>query len=234
MPKFFVISDIHSFYDEMIVALDAAGFDKNNENHWLITCGDHFDRGGQSLQVLDFLESLPRKILVRGNHETLLLDCLQRKFPYAYDWQNGTAQTIVDLAPNAETFVEACATTYVKVNDLIYNMVDYFETEHYIFVHSWVPLQKHWREAHHSDWEDIRWVNPYECIDMGALPDKTIVFGHWHCSTGWAKAEGCSEFGKDAKFDPFYGNGFISIDACTAYTKKCNVIVIEDEFLKEN
>jgi hypothetical protein len=60
---------------------------------------------------------------------------------------------------------------------------------------------------------------------------KTIVVGHWHCSTGWAKTEGRKEFGETAKFEPFYGDGFISIDACTAYSKKCNVIVLEDDFI---
>jgi hypothetical protein len=63
------------------------------------------------------------------------------------------------------------------------------------------------------------------------LPDKTLVFGHWHCSKGWAKKEHRSQFDDDAKFDPFYGDGFIAIDACTAHTGKVNCIVIDDEFL---
>ena len=244
MPKFFVMSDIHGFYDEMITALDEAGFDKNNEDHWIITCGDHFDRGEQPLQVLEFLQGLPRKILVKGNHETLLLEFVCRGFPYTYDWQNGTTLTVMNIAPNAESFGEACTITYAKVKDFIDGMVNYFETEKYIFVHSWIPVidqsrilstfKKDWRESHYQEWEDSRWGNPYRFIEQGLLPDKTVVFGHWHCSTGWAKAEGRTEFGKDAKFDPFYGDGFISIDACTAHSGKCNVVVIEDEFLKEN
>ena len=47
MPKFFVISDVHGFYNEMREALDEAGFDPNNENHLLISCGDNWDRGPQ-------------------------------------------------------------------------------------------------------------------------------------------------------------------------------------------
>jgi hypothetical protein len=38
--KYFVIADPHGFYDEMIKALDEAGFDKDNEDHWLVSCGD--------------------------------------------------------------------------------------------------------------------------------------------------------------------------------------------------
>lgn len=37
MPKFFVISDVHSFYTPMKEALDAAGFDPDDEDHWLIS-----------------------------------------------------------------------------------------------------------------------------------------------------------------------------------------------------
>lgn len=251
MPKFFVTSDIHGYYDQLQQALDEAGFDPNNEDHWLITCGDHFDRGHQPIQVLEYLQSLPRKILIKGNHESLLLSCIQRGYPQGYDWNNGTAQTIIDLAPNAQTFDEGCTVAYARVKDFIYDMADYFETANHIFVHSWIPLirkddlpmhytknrkfefDSNWREAHHSDWEEARWGNPYDMIDHGFLPDKTIIFGHWHCSTGWSKAEGRTEFGVSAKFDPYYGDGFISIDACTAHSGKVNVVVIEDDFLED-
>ena len=85
MPKLFCVSDIHGFYNEFKKALDAAGFDENNEDHWLITCGDHFDRGNQPIEVMNYLSNLPRKILIKGNHESLIIDCLERGFPYGYD-----------------------------------------------------------------------------------------------------------------------------------------------------
>ena len=92
--KYFVISDIHSFYDEMIDALNEAGFDKDNENHTLIVCGDIFDRGRQPLEVYEYLKSLPRKILIRGNHEYLLKELYERKIPYTHDVSNGTFDTL--------------------------------------------------------------------------------------------------------------------------------------------
>jgi hypothetical protein len=92
-----------------------------------------------------------------------------------------------------------------------------------------------WRNANDVEWEEAMWGNPFIRAEQGLnKTGKTIVFGHWHCSTGWAKSEGRSEFGDDAKFDPYYGDGFIAIDACTAHSKKCNVIVIEDNFMEEN
>lgn len=251
MPKFFVTSDIHSFYDELITALNNAGFDKNNEEHWLVVCGDCYDRGPDSAKVWRFLKDLPRKVLVKGNHEQLLVDCCERGYPHQYDISNGTAKTIFHLGYGDE-FEDMCKYTLTKVRPFIKSMVNYFETKNYIFVHSWIPvinkdgLPAHytrgrkfefnpdWRKASQEDWDDATWGNPFFMADCGLMPDKTVVFGHWHCSTGWAKSEGRSEFGDDAKFDPYYGDGFIAIDACTAHSKKCNVIVIEDNFMEEN
>lgn len=97
--KYFVISDVHSFYTEMKEALDEAGYDRNNENHILISLGDVFDRGDETLKMLKFLKSIPkeRRILVRGNHELLLRDCYEGGVFYVNDEKNGTARTMCHL-----------------------------------------------------------------------------------------------------------------------------------------
>ena len=46
--KYFVVSDIHSFFDEFKKAIGEAGFDPTNENHKLIICGDLY----KSLKVV--------------------------------------------------------------------------------------------------------------------------------------------------------------------------------------
>lgn len=254
MPKFFVCSDIHSFYTPLKKALDSAGFDVNNPDHWLISCGDAFDRGYESEEVLHFLMSLERKILVKGNHDLLLDDLCMREFPYNHDFSNGTTRTVNDIGGAGEgyAFDKCCENTWNRTAAYRASLVNYFETENYIFVHSWIPViskdgfpvhytrgrrfkfNPDWRNASQHEWDAAMWGNPFDMADRGFMPDKTIVFGHWHCSTGWAKAEGRSEFDYDAKFDPYYGDGFIAIDACTAYNGKCNVIVLEDEFLEDD
>ena len=97
MPKFFVISDIHSYYDEMKKALDEAGFDPWDSNHWLIVCGDIWDRGPEPVEVMRYLQGLPRKVLVKGNHESLLQDLCERGYPGAHDYSNGTYDTVCEL-----------------------------------------------------------------------------------------------------------------------------------------
>jgi hypothetical protein len=172
-----------------------------------------------------------------------------------HDYSNGTYSTICELGDAGEgrAFDECCRRTLAKTHLFLESMVNYFETKNYIFVHSWIPLisqdglpayytknrsfefRQDWREASAKEWENSRWGNPFELAEQGLLPDKTVVFGHWHCSTGWAKAEGRSEFGDDAKWDIYRNEDkkIIGIDKCTAHTGKVNVLVLEDNFLTD-
>lgn len=246
MPKFFVISDIHSYYDEMKKALDEAGFDSWDSNHWLIVCGDVWDRGPKPVEVMRYLQGLPRKVLVKGNHESLLQDLCDRGYPGAHDYSNGTYDTVCEFggAGTGRSFEECCIITEQRTKNFIYSMKNYFETKNYIFVHSFVPLKNldgkpmhytrnrkfaidpDWRHAHASAWEEARWGNPFELAEQGFLPDKTLVFGHW----GTYEQRPEIYEGEDL-FDPIYGDGYIGIDGTTAASGQVNVLVLEDEFI---
>ena len=80
--KYFVVSDIHSFYVGLKRALDRAGFNKRNKDHTLIVCGDIFDHGPDTLSVYKFLISIPKKrcILIKGNHELLYEELLEKSY----------------------------------------------------------------------------------------------------------------------------------------------------------
>ena len=257
MAKFFVCSDIHSFYTPLIKALNEKGFDPNNEDHWLVVCGDCFDRGPESLELFKYLMQLERKILVKGNHDILLEECCMRGFPYHHDTSNGTRRTIQDLggAGCGIPFDECCQITWNKTAAYRNLLRNYFETKNYIFVHSWIPTNVEfegdskpwyqrgktftwmtdWRNANDVEWEEAMWGNPFKMWQDGLnQTGKTIVFGHWHCSTGHSMASGgeFSEFGEDACWKPFIHDNIIGIDRCTAHTGQVNVIVLEDEFLE--
>ena len=243
--KLFVVSDIHSFYIPLVKALNKSGFDPYNENHWLIVCGDNFDRGNDSEDLLHFLMSLERKILIKGNHDILLEKCCTREFAYSHDYSNGTVKTINDIggAGEGKPFDECCRITWNKLARYRELLVNYFETKNYIFVHSWIPTisqkgayhkyDENWREAANNRWEDAMWVNPFDMhfLDLNNT-GKTIVFGHYHCSAGHKMlGRTKEEFGRYAIWEPCYAEGIIGIDRCTAYTGEANVIVLEDEFL---
>lgn len=248
MPKFFVVSDVHGFYDELIEALEKAGFDPWNSNHWIVSLGDNFDRGPNPVGVMHYLQSLPRKVLVKGNHCSLLQDLCERGYPGSHDFANGTYDTVCAFGGSGlgRSFDECCIITEQRTKSFLYSMVNYFETKNYIFVHSFVPLKNcdglpmyytrnrkfevdpDWRHAHASDWEAARWSNPFELAKSGFLPDKTLVFGHW--STYDQRPR---EYEGEDLFDPIYGDGYIGIDATTALSGQVNVLVLEDELLEE-
>jgi serine/threonine protein phosphatase 1 len=248
-------------------ALNEAGFDRNNPEHWLISCGDAFDRGPESEEVLHFLMSLDRKVLIKGNHDQLLDDCCMRELPYSHDFSNGTVRTINDIGGAGEgyPFDECCQRTWNKLAAYRSTLVNYFETENYIFVHSWIPTNvkyegkmkpwyqdgktltymEDWRNAGSVEWEEAMWGNPFKRWKEGLnKTGKTIVFGHWHCSTGHAmlheakvsenESEGTiSEFEDNAIWEPFIYDNIIGIDRCTAYTGEVNVLVLEDNFIED-
>lgn len=256
MPKLFVVSDTHSYFESFKKALDKVGFDSNNENHWLIVCGDCFDRGDESVELLRYLMSIERKILVKGNHDTLLENLCKRGFPYSHDKHNGTVKTIQHFggSPLPSDFYQSCEITWNKLARYRELLVNYFETQNYIFVHSWIPTnvqyegemkpwyqqgknhsyRDDWRNATNSEWEEAMWGNPFILAEQDLnKTGKTIVFGHWHCSAGHKMLGNCNDEFNYAIWEPCYFKNTIGIDRCTAHTGEVNVLVLEDDFLEQ-
>ena len=251
MPKLFCVSDIHSFYDEFREALDNSGFDENNPNHWLICCGDYFDRGPNPVEVMNYLMGLPRKVLVSGNHELLFNECCNRKYWCLHDVSNGTMDTICEIggAGEGRSFDECCVIAQHRVKPFFDSMVNYFETKNYVFCHGFIPVnckdglpyyyqksrkfskKEDWRTAHQSEWEQAMWLNGMQMVMDGFDIEKCIVVGHYHTSWGHAiQDKTFNEFGEGADFSPFYyKDKLIAIDSCCAHTGKINILTIENE-----
>lgn len=168
MIRYFITSDIHGFYDEFRKALKRAGFDENNPDHRLVICGDIFDRGTQPLQIYSFLRSLPkeRRILIRGNHEALLKELVEKGYPESHDLHNGTYDTLAyiaklskkddfrrELSAECDDFSKIMDELHAYERKLFHNKklkeilkwiysdewVNYWELNDYIFVHSFIP-----------------------------------------------------------------------------------------------
>ncbi len=256
--RYYVTSDVHSFFDELKIALTEKGFFKDTEPHKLIICGDLYDRGSQASQLQDFILDLLSKdeiILIKGNHEDLILDLLHNWHKGSYlqehHYTNGTIDTVCQLTKTA--MIDMVTNTQKVCTDLLINpfmqkiipaMVDYYETENYIFTHGWIPCTPinlglydkeyvyidNWRNASKELWNKARWINGMEAAHYGIIEkEKTIICGHWHCSFGHSNYEfDGGEFDDNPNFAPYIGKGIIALDACTAISKKINCIVIED------
>lgn len=256
--RYYVTADVHGYYWELMDALTEKGFFEDPEPHKLLICGDLFDRGEEAVLLQEFiLEQLEKDqlILVKGNHEDLAMDLLQRwprrSYLERHHNTNGTVDTVCQLswvsAREVYTDPDRVGRTFLKtpyIQKIIPTMVDYYETEHYIFVHGWIPCAAvstdagqleyvptpQWREANPELWKKARWINGMEAAHYGIRePGKTIVCGHWHTSFGHCHYKGDGgEFADHPNFSPYYDDGIIALDACTALTKKVNCILLDD------
>ena len=256
MKKYFVMSDIHSFYNEMITALKLKGFDDKNPDHILVVCGDLFDRGPDTNKVFDFVWFLARAerlIYIYGNHEELLQDCvreIRNKRGISYHHiSNGTFDTVVQFTGMNKYDLYGGTFDNKEFNNKILPLlefiadysVDFAEIDDYVFVHGWIPcdpvsgkITKDWFSAD-ADWNSARWINGMSAWHKGArLPGYTIVCGHFHSSWGHSHLhQDRKEFPQKNRenwqksFEIFKDDGIIAIDACTAYTGFCNCYVIE-------
>lgn len=246
MMKYFIVADVHGYFDILKKSLEEAGFDRNNPEHFFVSLGDLLDRGKQPRECLQFVNSLERKILIRGNHEDLMEEMIAIHYPRTHDLSNGTYYSAVDITgKNNVEDVFIAIRNDKDYNDYISSTVDYFETKTAIFVHGWIPCfywegfsgyrhdwskNYNWREV--KDWKPYRWLNGMEAWKNGIVEkEKTIFCGHWHTSFGNYRyhEKGTSEFGPDADFGPFIDKGIVALDACTAFSKKINVYVLEED-----
>ncbi len=256
---YYVIADTHGFFSTIKTALEEAGFFKDGAAK-LILLGDALDRGAEAKEMIDFLFSLHREgrlIFIRGNHEDLLVKCLGditdgKIYHILADdtvhTVNGTFDTALQIASMTQNEAAAYPARLVNTvkqslfyKQLIPSSVDYFETEHYVFTHGWIPVKlrgenaceydPEWRNASVREWERARWYNGMEmaCFAKCTVPDKTVVCGHFYTSWGHKNIHGkVSEEGSVPDTSPFYDDGIIAIDACTAYSGRVNVLKIED------
>lgn len=251
--RYYVTSDVHGYFTELKAALTENGFFEDTAPHKLVICGDLFDRGSEALALQDFILDLLAKdqvILIRGNHEDLTMELLygwtQCSYMFLHHHTNRTIDTVCQLTRRSpeEMYndIEGTGRALLRtpyIQTIIPAMVDYFETEHYIFVHGWIPCTDaegqftripDWRDAGSTLWGKARWVNGMEAADNGITePEKTIICGHWHTSFGHSLYENDGgEFENNPNFAPYYAPGIIAIDACTAFSHEVNCILLED------
>lgn len=259
--KYYVVADTHGYYTKTREALERVGYFAQQGLRKLVLCGDAMDRGEETLLMQAFLmEELQsdRLIFVRGNHEDLLasmLSDLALGRPLQDEHiSNGTFQTALQLSDMSaeqamkypdELVRRTRASDFYRV--LMANTVDFYETDHYVFVHGWIPCyatppydleftgalqcRPDWRLATPYEWKGARRANGMECacILRYGVPDKTTVCGHWHTSYGHAHIEHRgTEVGPDADFSPFRAEGILALDARTALSGIVNCVVLED------
>lgn len=211
------MADTHSFYSITLNTLNINGFNVNNNEHYLIICGDLFDRGNESKELFNFVKSLgDRFIYIKGNHEDLLFECIQQiisgEFIDDHHFSNGTVKTISNLCdipfsefatPRISGCIKQLVYDRIKpiLNFISEKSINYYETSKYVFVHGWIPCYSwsdyfstvyepykgDWHNADDFVWRTARWTNGIKAWHDKIKLDKTIVCGHYHTSYGHSR-----------------------------------------------
>ena len=227
--KYFAVSDIHGHASILKRTLEECGFDPKDPAHMLVVCGDCFDRGRENKSTYAYLKSIKNKVIVRGNHEEMLMKVIERGSINANNIYNGTDITVSEFFGEENVSPEGMLTMspYRKKQlvDFVNNTVDYYETENYVFVHGWVPERLDWRHSAAEEWSRARWTGWCNVTNRSGADKKTIVCGH---RAARYAADIDESRGKE-DCSAYFGDGFIAIDGCTIVSGVVNVLVLEDE-----
>lgn len=160
------ISDIHGCHRTFDALLNKLQLDRNDQ---LFLLGDFISRGPDSGAVLDTILDLQANgyqvFSLRGNHEQLVLDCLQNR-PFAIEGllQRLTAHGLLNKHGQLKSAYETL------LNELYW----YFELEEHFLVHAGFNFNARKPFKDHHQMLSIRGFG----YDKKAAKGKTIVHGH--------------------------------------------------------
>ena len=247
--KIFAVSDVHGCCDALKRSLEQAGFAANDESCLLIVIGDCFDRGVENREVFEFLKAIRNKIIIRGNHEDMLEQILDKRHIGKAGFANGMDSTVYSFFGERaigeldvyhpfsyKLNFSGRESTVEELKQFLSQTYDYFETENYIFTHGWLPvdfteegncfIKGNFRYETPTEWKRARFMEWYRMYGADAmLKGKTIVCGHrtsrFACLVG--------ETREPDDYSPFFAEGLVAIDSATIQSGLVNVFVAEDE-----
>ena len=166
-------------------------------SHKLLIAGDLFDRGREAVELQSFILDLLERdevILIRGNHEDLFeeLVTVDNGLRYDHHLSNGTYSMALQLTGFDKRHAKISPLAFARAaretpyyTTILPTMIDYYETDSFVFTHGWIPCVKDedgslsymdgWREASEQSWRQARWINGIE---------RPPLFEHFYRKTG--------------------------------------------------
>ena len=168
--RLLAVGDIHGYREKLERLIDKV---KPTEKDQVVFLGDLIDRGPDSKgvmeYVLNFCRHFPKTVVLRGNHEDLLLQSLKEphtlsRYFYGGGWQ---------------TFESYGSTSYLNFMpqehlDFLDSRPVYFQTDDYFFVHA--GLRPHVPIEGQSS-QDLVWIR-HEFLKSDYDWGPVIVTGH--------------------------------------------------------
>jgi serine/threonine protein phosphatase 1 len=188
MSKYICVGDLHGCIDPLNAIISKYGIDST-----YVFLGDLIDRGQHSKEVLSTVYSLKNKIILRGNHEDMMLDGLSNSVHWnegLYNWINNGGATVLisyGVDPVEIKFlwqdgdIEAIQRLAIKAIpqehlDMLRSAKLFYETDKHIFVHAGIDPLKPLSEQHDHN---LMWIRNYFLRHEDDYPDnKFICHGH--------------------------------------------------------
>ena len=173
MNKIFAIGDIHGCYDMLQALMEKLPFDPDYDT--LVFIGDYIDRGPNSVEVVEYLVNLRKRIpgiiFLKGNHEDMLEKFLDGTDRFTYLMNGGQRTLDSYLEKHVQSEFYPIPPEHME---FFKSLKLYYETEKYIFVHAGlrprIPLE-------FQETEDLLWIREKfvrSKHDFG----KRVIFGH--------------------------------------------------------
>ena len=196
MQRFFSIGDIHGCLDKLMALMGLINVDWADDT--VVFMGDYIDRGPDPKQVVDYVMGLREKhervVCLRGNHEAMFLNYLDRREEEIF-LCNGGRDTLrsYGILPDA---ADRKAKLPPKHLEFFRALLPFYETEKYLFVHDGerpgIPMKL-------QDPHDLIWIR-HEFFMSAHGMKKIVVFGH-----------------TPFRAEPFVGENMIGIDTGAVY-----------------
>lgn len=184
----YAIADLHGRFDLLCRAIDLIENDAGGAGGTFIVLGDFVDRGPQSRSIIDLLMAGPQRpnwrwIILQGNHEAMMLECLDN--PNILRWWigNGGGQTLQSYGyqHGDDLFPLKIPAEHL---DWLRGLPLTHEDAHRIFVHAGVPFDQAVTEAKPETLQWMLYPGDVDHSDAEFHPDeghcsgKHIVHGH--------------------------------------------------------
>ena len=168
MARTIIVGDIHGCYKELKKLLKKVSFHEDED--WLISLGDLMDRGRQSYEVFDFfrrrkINMKERCVIIRGNHEQIMLNCAEDKQMLPLWNKKGGSDTIRSFKQHHDRVKAHVG--WFKANTQLY-----FEAGQYQCVHAGIEKEK----VSDNDEETLLWDRT--ALTMNRYQGKLTIIGH--------------------------------------------------------
>ena len=211
-----IITDLHGCYDECRQLLNKLSFDKDRDR--LINLGDTIDRGPKIYEVFEFLRGLKeemkeRCVLIRGNHEQMMLDSIDRKgFGKRLWYMNSGEKTVFSFISHKHKINE--------FRDWYEQMRYYYVDERFIAVHACLVDE----DPGKNEIDTLIWGRDTDytgkLVLTGHTPYRIPLYFNGLNSTGAITED---------RWGRLPTNGMIALDTGCVYGNKLTGMVIEED-----